>query len=98
MFTVEPLGADEPGCGLCETTVFWGWALFTVPAMLTLKPALCSVLIAFERLSPTTPGTFAFAGPLITLTRTCEPFGSGVPAGGSVAVTWRTAWPAGSPW
>src|SRR5437764_1452443 len=42
---------------------------------------------------PITFGTSAWAGPLMTFTRTLDPFGTDLPAGGSVAVTWPFVFP-----
>ncbi len=44
-------------------------------------------------LMPTTLGTADTFGPLMTFTRTFDPFGMDCPAGGSVAVTWSFVFP-----
>src|SRR5262249_24956576 len=91
--TVVPLVDEVPGVGFCEMTWFCGASLETMCG-LGLNPSFRRVVSAWDRVWPTTFGTVAGAGPVMTFTRTVEPLGTDWPAGGSVAVTCPFVFPA----
>ena len=81
-----PFGSVEPGAGVWLST--WSFvALLPTYDGFALNPAALSRFVASWMLRPTTLGTGAVTGPLMTLTRIVEPTGTDCPAGGSVAVT-----------
>src|SRR5690242_9978779 len=90
--TDVPFGSEVPPAGFWWTTWFWG-ALLSTNVGFGLKPALRRAVIACGRVWPTTLGTVPCAGPVMTLTRTLEPFGTDSPADGDVAVTWPLVLP-----
>src|SRR5579862_1649837 len=85
--TTEPFPAEVPDCGLWSITVFAGWSFGTY-RVLTLKPAACSVELAWSIGSVSTFGTAIGCGPFETLMRTGWPCVSFSPGGGDWAVTW----------
>src|SRR5437764_5234226 len=90
--TEDPFVAEVPGAGVWWMTWFCG-AVLSTKVGCGFKPAWWSAAIAWASVSPTTLGTSAWAGPLMTFTRTLDPFGTDLPAGGSVAVTWPFVFP-----
>jgi hypothetical protein len=83
--TVFPCSSRSPAPGIWSVTVPRGSVDELSPRMSTRNPAARIAWIASERPMPTTSGT-AF-GPLLIVTVTTEPCGTGVPASGVVERT-----------